>query len=245
MIRQERDAEMEHGINLARSGDASGRSEERHASGVALGSGSARRRRGWMPGCGAACLLALALGAGCRTAPVKEVTPLPGSPAVERTARNQPAAGRASLWKSSAPAWDAEPAWPHETLRKPGKSYSSDDWRKAGTEWFGTPYRYGAMDRSGIDCSGFVVQMYRQVAGVDLPRTVSRQFRVGITIHPADAVPGDLLFFAGDDGRPGHVAIALNDGNFVHAASRHGVTFSSLDSPYYRGRLMAARRIVP
>ncbi len=43
-------------------------------------------------------------------------------------------------------------------------------------EWYGTPYRYGGNTRAGVDCSGFVVQLYTKVFSSSLPRTARQQF---------------------------------------------------------------------
>ena len=37
--------------------------------------------------------------------------------------------------------------------------------------WIGTRYAYGGMDRSGVDCSGFVHQVYKNALDIKLPRS--------------------------------------------------------------------------
>jgi cell wall-associated NlpC family hydrolase len=62
---------------------------------------------------------------------------------------------------------------------------------------------------------------------------------------PIDSVqPGDLLFF-NTLGRPwSHVAIAIGDGQFVHAPARGGrVRVERLTDPYWTQRFNGARRI--
>ena len=43
-------------------------------------------------------------------------------------------------------------------------------------EWYGTDYRLGGKDKSGIDCSAFVQKLYEQVFGIDMFRTALEQF---------------------------------------------------------------------
>jgi cell wall-associated NlpC family hydrolase len=49
----------------------------------------------------------------------------------------------------------------------------ADQLREAVRTWEGTPHRLGGNDRRGIDCSGLVVQLYRDLFGYRLPRTTS------------------------------------------------------------------------
>ena len=44
-------------------------------------------------------------------------------------------------------------------------------------EWHGTPYRMGGISRSGIDCSAFVQITFRDLFGIDLPRSTDQQIR--------------------------------------------------------------------
>jgi probable lipoprotein NlpC len=53
-----------------------------------------------------------------------------------------------------------------------GRLYSFID------EWMGTPYHFGGMDKTGVDCSGFVYMLQQQVYGVNLPRMTSQQVTV-------------------------------------------------------------------
>jgi cell wall-associated NlpC family hydrolase len=110
--------------------------------------------------------------------------------------------------------------------------------------YLGTPYLYGGNTREGIDCSGFTARVYESGASKQLPRSARAQFAVGAPIDKADLEFGDLVFFNTTGRRPSHVGIYIEDDLFVHASVTRGVTFSSLESTYYRKRYVGARRVV-
>jgi cell wall-associated NlpC family hydrolase len=118
-------------------------------------------------------------------------------------------------------------------------------WKEEAYHWIGTPYLTGGMSRNGVDCSGFVVLIYRAVAGVALPRTSQQQFFQGISVHPNDLKPGDLVFFQTTGAGVGHVGLSLGGREFVHASTRKGVIVTSLQEPYYASHFYGAKRILP
>ena len=52
--------------------------------------------------------------------------------------------------------------------------------------WQGTQHRLGGNDRNGIDCSGFVKLVYRDLFDIDLPRTTREQVRQGTVAELVD-----------------------------------------------------------
>ena len=107
----------------------------------------------------------------------------------------------------------------------------------------GTPYRYGGSDPRGFDCSGLVQYSYRQ-AGVTLPRTSQDIFRQSQLIKPSHRQPGDLVFFAISKGKISHVGIYSGSNQFIHSpSSGKGVSYASLDNPYWKSRLIGGGRI--
>lgn len=78
----------------------------------------------------------------------------------------------------------------------------------------GLPYRWGGKATAGLDCSA-LVQMALHRAGVECPRDSDMQAAsVGALLDDdAEIERGDLLYF------PGHVAIALDVENVVHATA--------------------------
>lgn len=111
----------------------------------------------------------------------------------------------------------------------------------------GTPYRYGGnTPNSGFDCSGLIGYVYREGAGVTLPRSV-RAIAEGPWPRVADdaLVTGDLVFFAIDGGRLSHAGIYVGERRFVHAPSSGGtVRLDRLDSAYWRSRVRHGMRIL-
>lgn len=110
--------------------------------------------------------------------------------------------------------------------------------------YLGVPYVYGGNGREGIDCSGFTAQVYKSATKTLLPRSAREQYGVGTVVRPAELQFGDLVFFNTTGRVPSHVGIYIEDDLFAHASVTRGVTFSSLESTYYKRRYVGARRIV-
>ena len=103
-------------------------------------------------------------------------------------------------------------------------------------KWKQTPYRSGGMSRKGIDCSGLVRMIFLHQFGIELPRTVRYQARMGKEVSRKNAQPGDLVFFK-TGSRERHVGIYLGNQQFLHASAQKGVILSSLKNIYWAPRL--------
>jgi cell wall-associated NlpC family hydrolase len=111
-------------------------------------------------------------------------------------------------------------------------------------ELINTPYRWGGMSTSGMDCSAFVMTVYRNALGIELPRTSIMQSTVGEEVSRDELRFGDLVFFNTLGRRISHVGIYLGEGVFAHSSSSGGVKVSSLDEDYYNNRFVTARRVI-
>ena len=102
--------------------------------------------------------------------------------------------------------------------------------------WLGVPYRYGGMNRRGVDCSGLVNQIYKTVYKKTVARSTTDLDKSTKKISKKNLKAGDLVFFATTSNRKkiSHVGIFLKDGYFAHASSSRGVIVSHLDESYYR-----------
>ena len=109
--------------------------------------------------------------------------------------------------------------------------------------WQGTRHRLGGTGSRGIDCSGFVKAVFKDVFNVDLPRTTKAQVKQGRSIAFRELRAGDLVFFQPPT-YPRHVGIFLSDSEFVHASKNKGVTLSKIDKYYWGKYYWTARRIL-
>jgi cell wall-associated NlpC family hydrolase len=112
----------------------------------------------------------------------------------------------------------------------------------------GSPYRLGGTSpETGLDCSGFVGHVFREAAGVVLPRDSRAISETAQPLAREELRPGDLVFFNTLNRAFSHVGIYLGDDRFVHASSSRtgSVMVSSLNDRYWRGRFDGARRVAP
>jgi len=84
-------------------------------------------------------------------------------------------------------------------------------------DYLDTQYRWGGKSHFGIDCSGLSGMAY-MMNGYLLPRDAGPQQKYLKAIKREEAKPGDLFFF------PGHVAVCIGEGRYVHATGREGYT---------------------
>ncbi len=109
--------------------------------------------------------------------------------------------------------------------------------------WTGTPYRSGGHSKSGTDCSGFTMEVYRNALGVELPRNSAKQIEACDKVKKDKIQPGDLLFFhPSKKGKISHVGIYVGNGKMIHASSR-GVMESSIEIPYWQKCYNQAGRV--
>lgn len=110
----------------------------------------------------------------------------------------------------------------------------------------GTPYHWGGnTPQSGFDCSGLVGYVFRDAAGVTLPRTSSEMSDLGKRKLAVDTLQaGDLVFFE-SSGHVGHVGIYVGERRFVHAPNSGGtVRLDSLDGAWWREHFVYGKRVL-
>jgi cell wall-associated NlpC family hydrolase len=79
-------------------------------------------------------------------------------------------------------------------------------------QYLGIPYVYGGDNpSSGLDCSGFLQNVYKQM-GVNLGRTTYQQFRQGRAVGLRQLKPGDAVFTVPTKAGPDHVGMYVGHG---------------------------------
>jgi cell wall-associated NlpC family hydrolase len=106
----------------------------------------------------------------------------------------------------------------------PHRPPTADDLLTTAEAFLGVPYLWGGTTALGMDCSGFVQQVYR-LNGIRLDRDADQQATEGRQVESPRA--GDLLFFSsrGDpfgEPRITHVALATGERTFLHTPQRGG-----------------------
>ena len=111
-------------------------------------------------------------------------------------------------------------------------------------KWLGTPYKYGGEDKSGVDCSGLVLSVFRDALNIKLPRSSSKQKEFSSDISKRDLIPGDLLFFATTGGgKVSHVGMYIGEGKRVHSSTSRGVMVSRIEEDYFVKTFAGAGRV--
>lgn len=99
--------------------------------------------------------------------------------------------------------------------------------------WMGSPHRLGGMTKDGIDCSGFVSLVFREIYHKDLPRTSRDMAHIVKRKYDYQLREGDLVFFSFGGRGIDHVGIYLHNDRFVHVSTKQGVIISNLKETWY------------
>lgn len=131
----------------------------------------------------------------------------------------------------------------HKTTRPAARNVAEALVNEAN-EWLGTPYMWGGNDYAGVDCSGFLVAVYRDAAGINLPRTTKKQREHCLDVDNGDRAVGDILFFSSkrSDGQVAHVGMYIGDNKMIHSSSSRGVVVDDLSIKYYKEHFLGVGR---
>ena len=131
----------------------------------------------------------------------------------------------------------------------PGEALSDPAFAALITEaekYLGWPYVWGGSSPStSFDCSGFVCWVYTASGVHNLPRTTATGiFNQCAYVSPADARPGDLIFFTRTydcAGPVSHVGIYVGDGMMIHAGDP--IKYASINTNYWQEHFYAFGRL--
>ncbi|WP_066616129.1 C40 family peptidase [Rufibacter roseus] len=132
----------------------------------------------------------------------------------------------------------------------PNLPYRENFLQKIAMQFMKAPYVWGGKSVFGIDCSGFVQQVYG-LCGYQLWRDAYQQVVHGQEVHfVSQTRPGDVAFFDNEEGRITHVGIVLEDQKIIHASGEvriddldhHGIY--NRDRKRYSHKLRIIKRIL-
>jgi gamma-D-glutamyl-L-lysine dipeptidyl-peptidase len=100
------------------------------------------------------------------------------------------------------------------------KKMTKSSLKEVYNKFIDTPYLWGGKSVFGIDCSGFVQQVFKMF-GVKLLRDAYLQAEQGSVVASLEESKlGDLAFFQNENGRVIHVGIILENNQIVHASGK-------------------------
>lgn len=143
--------------------------------------------------------------------------------------------GALFLSKSAATIFSADKG----PTKQPGTKIINNAEQHLGLDYF-----WGGMSVFGYDCSGFVYNMHK-ANGYIIPRDADDQAQSGKKIPYDQLEPGDLLFFAYEEGkgRLHHVGFYYGDGKMLHSPQTgKGIEIIALNGTKYEKELCAATR---
>lgn len=111
----------------------------------------------------------------------------------------------------------------------------------------GVPYKWGGNGPSSFDCSGYTQWVYKNAAGISIPRVSRDQAKAGTAVEKGNYKKGDLLYFNTSGSGVSHVGIYVGGDKFIHCSgtqSKPGSVKVSSLSGYYGNVLLGARRFV-
>lgn len=114
--------------------------------------------------------------------------------------------------------------------------------KKIVESWLGVGYSFGGQSRSGIDCSGFVRQIFSEAYSIRLPHNSGAMFTMGKSVTKAKLQAGDIVFFK-RVGFINHAGVYIGNNYFIHSSTSVGVAYSTLDAPYFSDHYAGARRM--
>ena len=110
----------------------------------------------------------------------------------------------------------------------------------------GKPYVWGAEGPNAFDCSGLMTYIFKNGAGINLPRTSTEQSKYGKTVSRADLKPGDLIFSSTNGtGKVSHVGVYIGNGEMIHAPKPGDVVkISKINNSYWNNAYLWSKRVL-
>ena len=156
--------------------------------------------------------------------------------------------GNITGYVSSSYLTSKKPSSESSSNSNPSTSNSASALITYAKKFLGKPYVWGAQGPNGFDCSGFTYYVFKNSAGITLPRTSSMQSNYGTYVNKSNLKPGDLLFFdtvGANNGAVTHCGIYIGNGQMIHAASGQGkVVINNINNSYYINSYVNARRVL-
>lgn len=123
---------------------------------------------------------------------------------------------------------------------------TGEDLVNTAKQFLGLPYLWAGTSGFGFDCSGFTHTIYK-AHGITIPRDSSVQAQFGTPVPESELQPGDLLFFAYNNGkgRVHHVGMYIGNGKMIHSPNTSTtVRIDDYRAPGYGEEFAGARRYV-
>ena len=122
------------------------------------------------------------------------------------------------------------------------------DIKTVAMSYLNTPYLWGGRSIFGIDCSGFIQNIYK-ILGMKICRDASQQINYGEEVHFSQRKEGDLAFFINDKDLVHHVGLLIEGDKIIHASGAVRIDkFDEIgihrsDISNYTHKLLCLRRI--